>query len=220
MPDQEIQGIYAITPVVQGAWAWADVLACSEALLQGGVRLFQYRQKGMSLSKWSQGAQELGRLCELHGAGLILNDAPALESLSGWPGVIGVHLGKDDMSVRQARAIWGSAFQVGASCYNRAELARKAVDEGADHVAFGALFSSRTKPDAVQADLSLFQEVSDLGVPAVGIGGVQFEHLQILSTAGADAAAVVSALYGETPDPAACLVRAQVWVKEWNRFKA
>lgn len=214
-----IHGIYAITPVAEGAWSWTDVLACSEALLDGGIRLMQFRQKGWSIDLWSQRARELGKVCDAYGAALILNDAPAQAQLKDWPGVKGIHLGREDMPVAEARLLWGAEILIGASCYNQAALARQAVEDGADHIAFGALYPSSTKPAAVRAELSLFEQSAGLGVPSVGIGGIEYECLGEIAKAGASAVAVVSALYGSEPNAQACQERARSWAQEWIRLR-
>jgi thiamine-phosphate pyrophosphorylase len=84
---------------------------------------------------------------------------------------------------------------LGASCYNDERLARAAVAAGADYVAFGSVFPSPTKPQAVRAPLRLFGEARALGVPLAAIGGITLENAPQLLAAGADLLAVISDLF-------------------------
>jgi thiamine-phosphate pyrophosphorylase len=86
---------------------------------------------------------------------------------------------------------------LGASCYDDMRLARAAVAEGADYVAFGSVFASPTKPGAVRAPLSLFRE--SLGVPLCAIGGITLQNAPEVVKTGADLLAVISDLF-EAPD--------------------
>jgi thiamine-phosphate pyrophosphorylase len=90
----------------------------------------------------------------------------------------------------------GNAKIIGVSCYNRLSLAHEAVRLGADYVAFGAFFSSSVKPEAVQADVALLKTArSELQVPIVAIGGITQQNGASLVAAGADALAVITALW-------------------------
>lgn len=212
-----IQGVYAITPTEGQGWHWSDVVEACHAVLDGGVCLLQMRQKSLSLREYEKRALQLGAICARYQATLILNDAPALPELSQWPGVQGVHLGKDDLSVDVARSLWGPDFLIGSSCYNQFPMAEQAVQQGADHIAFGAVYASTTKPDAVRAPLDLFEQAQPLGVPKVAIGGIRLDHLTELKMAGADAVAVVSNLFGETPNLATTKCNAKAWVAGWQQ---
>jgi thiamine-phosphate pyrophosphorylase len=98
---------------------------------------------------------------------------------------------------------------LGASCYNRLELARRACAAGADYVAFGSAFASPTKPDALRAPLALYREARrELRVPVVAIGGITVDNAPALVAAGVDALAVITALFG-AGDPATIAARAR-----------
>jgi thiamine-phosphate pyrophosphorylase len=111
-------------------------------------------------------------------------------------GAEGAHLGRDDGNLNAARRKLKGRL-LGASCYNDARLARAAVAEGADYVAFGSVFASPTKPGAVRAPLSLFRE--SLGVPLCAIGGITLQNAPEVIAAGADLLAVISDVF-EAPD--------------------
>lgn len=167
------------------------------AALAGGVRLFQYRQKSQAGDIQVLQARELARLCTPYNATLIVNDniPLALEIDAG-----GVHLGRDDMSVAEARRLLGHDKIIGVSCYNQMALAEAAVAASADYIAFGAFFSSRVKPDAVRADLALIEAAKKkFHIPIVAIGGISLQNAPQLIHAGANAVAVISDLFN-APD--------------------
>jgi len=178
----KLRGLYAITP--EGVDPAKVRLA-----LEGGIALLQYRNKALDRSH----AKEVVALAKQHGVPVIINDDIdlALELDAA-----GVHLGRDDGDLRTARKKLGGGL-LGASCYDDMRLARAAVAEGADYVAFGSVFASPTKPGAVRAPLSLFRE--PLGVPLCAIGGITLQNAAEVIKAGADLLAVISDLF-EAPD--------------------
>ena len=109
-------------------------------------------------------------------------------------GADGVHLGRDDGDIVAARCALRGKL-IGVSCYDSVAAARAAVAAGADYVAFGSVFPSATKPGAVRAPLGLFEEARALGVPRVAIGGITPQNAASVLKAGADALAVISALF-------------------------
>jgi thiamine-phosphate pyrophosphorylase len=183
---------------VRGAYLIADRETLSaEALepavaaaLAGGVRLVQYRDKGDDRDRRLEEARRLVALCHEHGARLIINDDPELAREAG---ADGVHLGRDDVSVAEARELLGPTALIGVSCYNRLERAIAAQAAGADYVAFGSFYPSPSKPDAVRAPLALLKQARALiDLPIVAIGGVTPDNAAPIALAGADAAAVIS----------------------------
>lgn len=160
------------------------------AALEGGAALVQYRDKSDDAERRLAEARSLAELCHAHGALLVVNDDPALARQAG---ADGVHLGRGDVGVAEARKILGEEAIVGVSCYNRLERALAAQREGADYVAFGSFYPSPTKPEAVRAPLALLRRARALlDLPIVAIGGVTPDNAGPLALAGADAAAVIS----------------------------
>ena len=191
-----LQGLYAITPDSSDT---ALLTRQVQAALAGGAHVLQYRNKSTDRALRLEQAGALLGLCRAAGASFIINDdlALALEI-----GADGLHLGRDDGDIAAARRALGPARLLGASCYNRLELAAPALAQGADHIAFGSVFVSPTKPGAVRAPLSLFSAARSLGVPLIAIGGITVENAPQVIGAGADAIAVISALF-DAPDVAA-----------------
>jgi len=108
----------------------------------------------------------------------------------------GVHLGAADIKLSQARDALGKQKIIGISCYNSMSRAREAVTAGADYLAFGSFYSSRIKPDAVTASLDLLRAArAEFAISLVAIGGITLQNAVPLIKAGADAVAVISALF-------------------------
>ena len=188
------RGLYAITPDEPDT---ERLLALVQAALNGGAAIVQYRNKAAAAELRHEQALALQRICRAAGVPLIVNDdleiALAIDA-------DGLHLGGEDGDLAAARSRLGPDKLLGASCYNRLELAIEARDLGADHVAFGAMYISSTKPGAIRAPLELFgQATASVGLPAVAIGGITLDNTPPLIRAGAHAAAVISALFN-APD--------------------
>lgn len=187
-------GVYAITPETADT---GHLLAQVEAALAGGVAAVQYRDKSDDVARRHEQASELVALCRPFGVPLIVNDDLRLADLCD---ADGIHLGRDDASLREARIILGKRKLIGASCYQSLERALAAQAAGADYVAFGSFFASPTKPAAGRAGLDLLREVAPLiHVSLVAIGGITLTNAPALLDAGADSLAVLSALF-DTPD--------------------
>ena len=174
-----LRGLYAITPEAP------DLAAKVARALAGGVAMLQYRRKRADLHE----AREIAALALRHQVPLVINDDVdlALELDAD-----GAHLGRDDGDLVLARKRLAGRI-LGASCYNDVALARRAVQAGADYVAFGSVFASPTKPDAVRAPLELFH--AKLGVPLCAIGGITLQNAPLAIEAGADLLAVISDLF-------------------------
>ncbi|HXV09693.1 MAG TPA: thiamine phosphate synthase [Burkholderiales bacterium] len=189
-----VRGLYAVTPDIIDT---AELTAKVEAALAGGASVVQYRNKAAGADLRAAQARALQALCRAKGVPLLINDHLELAAAIDAPGL---HLGKDDTSLPEARALLGPEKLLGASCYNRIASAISAIEAGADYVAFGSFFPSTVKPGAVHAPVSLLREAKErLGVPIVAIGGVTLDNAAQLINAGADALAVISALFS-APD--------------------
>ena len=110
-------------------------------------------------------------------------------------GADGVHLGEGDGDVDVARLMLGPGPVIGVSCYDDLARARAMADAGADYLAFGSLYPSSVKPEARRASLELVGRARALGVRIVGIGGIDAGNAREVIEAGADAVAVISAVF-------------------------
>ncbi|MDH2918620.1 MAG: thiamine phosphate synthase [Sideroxydans sp.] len=188
-----INGLYAITPDELNT---AELLRKSKLVLQGGATVLQYRNKLAAADLQLVQAVALRTLTREFGAIFIVNDDALLAQQVA---AEGVHLGGADGSIAAARAVLGSDKLIGVSCYNRLDLAHSAVQNGADYVAFGAFFASSVKPDAPVASLALLQQARrEIVLPIVAIGGITVANGASLIAAGADALAVISAVFAAT----------------------
>lgn len=191
---RRISGLYAITPEMDDDALYLDRVAQA---LGGGARVLQYRDKRSAPARALARAVALRELCHAHGAVFIVNDSVDLCEQAQ---ADGVHLGREDAGLRAARRRLGEDALIGVSCYDDYELARAARDQGADYIAFGSVFASSVKPLAVRAPLSLFKRArAELDIAAVAIGGITVENAPQVLAAGADALAVISALF-DAPD--------------------
>jgi thiamine-phosphate pyrophosphorylase len=183
-------GVYAITPETADT---GKLLAQVEAALSGGVAAVQYRDKSADVARRHEQASELVALCHQFRVPLIVNDDLRLADLCD---ADGVHLGRDDGSLLEARIILGKDRLIGASCNQSLDQARAAQAAGVDYVAFGSFFPSTTKPTAARADADLLRLATQaIHIPIVAIGGITLANAPPLLDAGADSLAVLSALF-------------------------
>lgn len=191
-------GLYLLTP------DWTDtprLVAATARALRGGVRWLQYRQKNADAPLKREQAHCLRELTWAEGVRLVINDDADLAIAAR---ADGVHVGRDDPDPRPRLARDGGAMLVGVSCYDTFERAQAATATGADYVAFGSMFASPTKPAAVRAPLALLGRAHAAGMHAVAIGGIDAGNIAQVAAAGADAAALISAVY-DAPDPEAAV---------------
>jgi len=201
-PRSRIRGLYAIAD--SHYLKPADFVPAVAAALTGGARVIQLRAKQLDATVRERIARDLVALCADHGAPFLINDDVALAAAVR---ASGVHLGRDDADIASARGALGANALIGVSCYNELERARLAARAGADYVAFGRFFPSRTKPEAVAASLDLLRGArAALSLPIVAIGGITPENGGSLVAAGADALAVIEGVFNQ-PDIRAAAAR-------------
>jgi len=190
----QLYGLYAITPD-SGTFRLtnAELLQRVEQALQGGARVLQYRDKFLSPEQQFQQASALKALCDSYNVHFIINDDVELTRAVR---ADGVHLGRDDAPLAEARHILGETAIIGVSCYNQLDRAHAAQQRGADYVAFGRFFPSRSKPDASPADIDLLLRArSEVTIPIVCIGGINADNAKLLVDAGADMVAVINSVF-------------------------
>ncbi len=208
-----LRGLYAITPDADDSVALLErIRQALEAARPAALAALQYRNKRASPARRESEARSLAALCREHRVPFIVNDDLALALAVG---ADGLHLGRDDGDLRAARRELGAKL-LGASCYDSLERAHIAVAAGADHVAFGSVFPSPTKPAAVRAPIALFRDARALDVPLIAIGGITLRNAPEVIRAGADCVAVISDLF-DSPDIAA---RARAYARLFTEEKA
>lgn len=192
--------LYLLTPPKINA-GFADTLA--NTLDAGVVAALQIRLKDHSADEIKQLAPALIKTAQDRGVTVIMNDDPKLADQLGCDGV---HIGQDDASYKDARALMGPKRIVGVTCHDSRHLAMQAGEWGADYVAFGSLFETATKTPKTSASLELLTWWRDLfEIPCVGIGGITLDNGAQVIQSGADYIAVCGGVWSHKDGPeAAC----------------
>ncbi|HXS07149.1 MAG TPA: thiamine phosphate synthase [Rhizomicrobium sp.] len=181
------------------------VIPLREALDGGDVASFQLRLKHVDDDGIRRATDHLRPIVQAAGTAFILNDRPDLATELGCDGV---HVGQEDASYADARRLMGPDRIVGVTCHDSRHLAMEAAEAGADYVAFGAFFPTKTKEPKTQADPELLRAWSETTVvPCVAIGGITVQNAPALIEAGADFLAVAAGVW-EYPDGPEAAVKA------------
>jgi thiamine-phosphate pyrophosphorylase len=191
------RGLYAITQTDNKSAETIinDVISA----IKGGAVLVQYRDKNPLDAVFL--ASELVKISHQYQVPLIINDDVELAARVG---ADGVHIGKEDGAIVQARRRLGADAIIGVSCYNFVEQALDAQNQGATYVAFGRFFPSTSKPLAAAAHIETLRQAKLLlTVPIVAIGGILPENGAPLLAAGADFLAVIGGLFESQPEQSA-----------------
>jgi thiamine-phosphate pyrophosphorylase len=178
-----------------------DVLiARLDAAIRAGADVVQFRDKRDDRAAVASVGRRVAECCRAAGALFIVNDDAQLAvDLNA----DGIHVGQDDASPVEVRAIVGPNQIIGLSVSHLPEADEAAANPNIDYIGFGALFHTPTKPDAEPAGPDMLAEARKrVAFPIVGIGGITAENLAPAFAAGADSVAVVSAIFSAS-DPAA-----------------
>ena len=197
--DKEKLLLYAVT---DRAWTGKMSLAQQvEAALQNGATCVQLREKALDEEQFLAEALELRALCRRYGVPFIVNDNVDIALKTG---ADGVHVGQEDMKADDVRRRVGEKMIVGVSAHT-VEEARRAVENGADYLGVGAVFSTATKTNVGNMPFETLREICRaVEIPVVAIGGISQKNIMQLSGSGVDGVAVVSAIFAaEDPGAAA-----------------
>ena len=199
--------LYLITPPALEPDKFAEVLEA--ALTAGDVASVQLRLKEAGDAEILRAGRTLMPVAQRAGAAFIVNDRPDLAAVLG---ADGVHIGQEDANYADARAAVGAKGIIGVTCHDSRHLAITAAEAGADYVAFGAVFPTRTKQAKIRCELELIQWWAEMMVvPCVAIGGITVDNCPPVIDAGADFLAVSSGVWAFPEGPAAA-------VKAFNRL--
>lgn len=176
----------------------------AEMVLRGGCRWVQLRMKEADPSEVEAEARDICRLCRDCGATFIVDDYPAMAASVG---ADGVHLGRNDMPVAEARRLLGPGFTIGGTANTMDDIRRLALD-GADYIGCGPLRFTTTKRNlAPRLGFEGYRHIlrgikrENIGLPLVAIGGITLTDLPPFFAAGVEAVAVSGSILG-SPDPA------------------
>jgi thiamine-phosphate pyrophosphorylase len=192
-----LRGLYAITQTKNKT---TDIIINEViAAIKGGAVVVQFRDKEPLDAIYL--ADQLVKVCHEYKVPLLINDDIELAIKVG---ADGVHIGREDGAISEARDRLGADAIIGVSCYNFVEQAFDAQEQGATYVAFGRFFPSSSKPLATPAELDTLRKAKFLlDIPIVAIGGILPENGGPLLTAGADLLAVIGGLFETQPEQSA-----------------
>jgi thiamine-phosphate pyrophosphorylase len=186
----KLEGLYAITD--EQLTPDETVLAQVEEALEHGVGIIQYRNKSASDDAVESICRQLQYLCHQYDALFIIDDRAALANKLG---ADGLHIGKDDMSLAEARRLFPHGI-IGVSCYGSLRKAKAAEAEGADYVAFGSFYPSPTKPHSGVVSLEVLERAkAELSIPVCAIGGINVTNVHLVAAKKPNMISVVSAIF-------------------------
>lgn len=188
---EKLQGLYVIADAA--CLSEDEIISKTEEVLKAGVKIIQYRDKVNSIPKQNIIAKQIRKLTLQHESIFIVNDhiEVALSCNAN-----GVHLGKNDTSISQARNQLGDDKIIGVSCYANFENVKPALQDSADYIAFGSFFPSPTKPHATRASIELLNRTKkEFSTSVCAIGGITADNAHQLIDAGADMIAVISSVF-------------------------
>ncbi|MGB5506896.1 MAG: thiamine phosphate synthase [Sulfurovum sp.] len=160
--------------------------------LKAGASIVQYRNKTKSDEEVEEVCRALQELCSEHNVPFIIDDRPHLAAKIH---ADGIHIGKDDMPIQEARKIFPKGI-IGVSCYGSIRKAKEAQEEGADYVAFGSFFPSPTKPHSGVISLNVLHKAKEsVEIPVCAIGGISQTNIGEVAATRTDMISVVSAAF-------------------------
>tara|TARA_X000000368_G_scaffold404527_1_gene380669 strand:- start:1100 stop:1714 length:615 start_codon:yes stop_codon:yes gene_type:complete len=185
-----LKGIYAITP---NDLEEKDLLKKVSTLFELKIPLIQLREKNRNFEEKYYLAKEILKLRGDLQTKIIINDDPKLAKIVS---ADGVHLGNSDPPYLEAREILGEDSIIGISCQNNINIALKAQEFGANYVAFGSVFSSKTKHNTSFCSIdNLKKMIKEIDINTVAIGGINIENVNKLSGCKVDFLAISSGLF-------------------------
>lgn len=190
--DRKSMLLYAIT---DRTWLKGETLSNQvEDAIKGGATFIQLREKNLSFNDFVKQAEEIKIVTDKYNIPFVINDnikvALAVDS-------DGVHVGQEDISVKEARKLIGEDKIIGVSAQT-VEQAVLAEQEGADYLGVGAVFPTSTKSDANCISLKQLKEISmAVSIPIVAIGGINEENVEELKGTNIDGICVISAIFSK-----------------------
>ena len=189
--DKKYMQLYAVT---DRAWTGNKTLyeQIKEAL-ENGVTCVQLREKNLDEASFIEEAKKISVLCRQYNIPFIVNDNVNVAIASN---ADGIHIGQEDMGLKDVRKIVGENMIIGISAHT-VEEAKFAQENGADYIGIGAVFETSTKNDVEVIPYEKVKSICDaVDMPKVGIGGINAENILKLKGSGIDGVAVVSAIFG------------------------
>lgn len=189
--DKKYMQLYAVT---DRAWTGNKTLyeQIKEAL-ENGVTCVQLREKNLDEASFIEEAKKISVLCRQYNTPFIVNDNVNVAIASN---ADGIHIGQEDMGLKDVREIVGENMIIGISAHT-VEEAKFAQENGADYIGIGAVFETSTKNDVDVIPYEKVKSICDaVDIPKLAIGGINAENILKLKGSGIDGVAVVSAIFG------------------------
>ena len=189
--DKKYMQLYAVT---DRAWTGNKTLyeQIKEAL-ENGVTCVQLREENLDEASFIEEAKKISVLCRQYNTPFIVNDNVNVAIASN---ADGIHIGQEDMGLKDVRKIVGENMIIGISAHT-VEEAKFAQENGADYIGIGAVFETSTKNDVDVISYEKVKSICDaVDIPKVAIGGINAENILKLKGSGIDGVAVVSAIFG------------------------
>jgi thiamine-phosphate pyrophosphorylase len=167
--------------------------------IKGGADIIQFRDKHMGTAEMIETAVQIRKLCNKKGVTFLVNDRADVALVSG---ADGVHLGKDDIPVRDARKLLGKTKIIGGTAHSQNEAIER-EKEGADYLGFGHIFAtfSKLKPEKPKGTKYLSRVVKSVHIPVLAIGGIGINNIDDVMDTGVYGAAVIGSVL-KSNDPA------------------
>ena len=166
--------IYLISPNKIYSQFYQDL---KKVVKTGKVGLFQLRLKKYSIEQKIVIGKKIHQICKKYNVKFLVNDDPVLSKKLN---ADGCHLGQKDMNIADARKIVGNKI-IGITCHNSINLAKAAIKDKADYIAFGAFFSTKTKRIKYKAKSTILNKVKKITkIPIVAIGGISISNYKKL----------------------------------------
>ena len=191
--DKKYMQLYAVTDR-----AWTENKTLYEQVkeaLEGGVTCVQLREKSLDEDSFIEEAKKISQLCKQYNIPFIVNDNLNVAIASN---ADGIHIGQDDMGLKDVRKIVGEDMIIGVSVHT-VEEAVLAEGNGADYIGIGAVFETSTKNDVGILSYETLKSICEsVNIPKVAIGGINSQNILKLKGSKIDGVAVVSAIFGAT----------------------
>ena len=156
------------------------------------INFFQLRLKKISIKKKLIIAKKILKICKKNKVKFIVNDDPYLALKVN---ADGCHLGQTDMSVIEAKKILKNKI-IGVTCHNSIKLAKKALINGANYIALGAFYKTKTKKVTLKANINTLIKIKkSVNLPVVAIGGIHDKNYKKLLLNNADFLAISSYIW-------------------------
>lgn len=185
------EGIYGITG--DNFAHGKSNLECVKAMIEGGIKIIQYRDKTKSIKEKVKEAREIRELCKRNGVIFIVNDHVDIAILVD---ADGVHIGQDDMDPSDVRKLIGDNKIIGLSTHSEEQGMKAYLNPDVDYIGVGPIFPTTTKDTAPVGLGYLEYAVKNLHLPFTAIGGIKEHNLHEIISKGAKNVCLVSDIVG------------------------